>query len=97
MTRRSFLSMVSCAALSAVVPKPKYFFLNGLWRTPETGALTPAMLNDAIEDVWRRGGSPYRDCVPHWGIDRGLAAREEFLVRYGCPKLFNPEKPDAPA
>ena len=31
MRRRDFLSLVSCAALSAVVPRPKYFFLNGLW------------------------------------------------------------------
>ena len=35
MRRRDFLSMLSCAALSAVVPRPKYFFLNGVWQRPE--------------------------------------------------------------
>jgi len=32
MRRRDFLSMLSCAALAAVVPRKTYYFLNGLWR-----------------------------------------------------------------
>ena len=35
MQRRNFLSLVSCAALSAIVPKRTYFFLDGLWRPDE--------------------------------------------------------------
>jgi len=32
MKRRDFLSMLSCAAIASIVPRPKYFFLNGVWQ-----------------------------------------------------------------
>jgi hypothetical protein len=33
MTRRNFISMMTTAAVSAVLAKPKYFFLNGIWQS----------------------------------------------------------------
>ena len=60
MRRRDFLSLVSCAALAAIVPRPKYFFLNGVWQN-DPQILTLAMMQEAFEETCRR--PPFPDSV----------------------------------
>ena len=46
MRRCDFLSLVSCAALAAIVPRPKYFFLNGVWQREVTISYDASMGKD---------------------------------------------------
>ena len=46
MRRRDFLSLVSCAALAAIVPRPKYCFLNGVWQREVTISYDASMGKD---------------------------------------------------
>ena len=58
MRRRAFLSMMAGALGAAIVPKPAYFFLNGLWEpkyglSPIDASLgTIAQLERGMEYFW---------------------------------------------
>ena len=70
MKRRNFLSLISCAALAAVVPKRSYFFLNGLWR-PDAGAITLEIVTEAFRKTWEASASLTIPCEEVWVKERG--------------------------